>query len=297
MKDGRPSGTAIFTLMARARETRRPESERLLTDPYAAKFLKALGLSALQHKSMSWFLDKGRLGLATFVAARHRVMDMVFEAELESTEQVLNLGCGFDARVLRYAEGIAARPTFEVDFPATLKRRQSLFRKLGETRSLPAIERHVWVPVDFEKDSLGQCLEQAGFESGRRGFVFWEGVLYYLNEQGIHATLSLLRDILAPGSCLVFDYYDPDHEGEPPQSQTFLDRLSRKVIIDKGLKTLGEPLKSKHNLESLKDLFGQFGFAIEQSWNAPAMLEACLGKSSDRRIFDDMPVAVARRFQ
>jgi methyltransferase (TIGR00027 family) len=62
------------------------------------------------------------------------------------------------------------------------------------------------VPIDFEQQELGDVLAQAGFRTGVKTFVLWEGVTQYLGASAVDATFQYLSHAVASGSFIVFTY-------------------------------------------------------------------------------------------
>jgi methyltransferase (TIGR00027 family) len=79
------------------------------------------------------------------------------------------------------------------------------------------LPKHViYVDVDFNTQSLGQALQDSGFNATERSFFIWEGVTNYLTEQAVDNTLSYTGGV--PGSRIVFTYV---HRGLLDGSATF----------------------------------------------------------------------------
>lgn len=66
----------------------------------------------------------------------------------------------------------------------------------------------MWVPCDFEHDTLREKLLDSGFDPARPSLIVWLGVTAYLTRDALDATLADLASLCAPGSRLVFDYLD-----------------------------------------------------------------------------------------
>ncbi len=101
------------------------------------------------------------------------------------TTQYVILGAGLDS--FAYRSALAGRVrVFEVDQPATQQWKCALLAAAGI--ALPG--NLSLVPVDFETDSLAQCLVRAGFDRTRPAFVSWLGVTMYLTGAAIGQTLA-----------------------------------------------------------------------------------------------------------
>jgi methyltransferase (TIGR00027 family) len=74
------------------------------------------------------------------------------------------------------------------------------------------------VPIDFEREDLGEALRRQGYTSGARTLFLWEGVTYNLPVKVVRAVLSFVASQSEPGSSILFDYVtkafvDGDYSG------------------------------------------------------------------------------------
>jgi methyltransferase (TIGR00027 family) len=236
---------------------------------------------------LAWFIEKG--GMASFVAARHRLIDDLFLEAFESgVRQVVNLGCGFDGRLARFAEQFRQGRYFEVDHPDTFRLKSYMLQSLPDDRWK---ESTVRVPVDFERDDLGIKLRDAGFSSTEKTFVFWEGVTYYLQPMAVHGTLATLSKLLPSGSQIGFDYWNP----EIRLTRRSLPILSQHLIMRTSLQFLGEPLKTSFSQSQLALGLATHGFKLREHYDSKALKRRYLGADQRRKIFNQMPVVLAVR--
>ena len=63
------------------------------------------------------------------------------------------------------------------------------------------------MPVDFERDDVGEKLVAAGFQQNSPAFFTWLGVVPYLTQDAIGRTLDYMSSI--QNSEVVFDYVEP----------------------------------------------------------------------------------------
>ncbi|MBV8347007.1 MAG: class I SAM-dependent methyltransferase [Mycolicibacterium sp.] len=66
-----------------------------------------------------------------------------------------------------------------------------------------------YVPVDFGHDPLGPALAAAGHDATAPTTWIWEGVLPYLTEAEIRATLAVVDERSTPGSRVILTYPTP----------------------------------------------------------------------------------------
>jgi len=209
LKPGRASRTAEGVAAVRAAETNRPSGERLFTDPYAKHFLRPVYrvLAELSRFSIlrDFFLalyDRRLPGALGGILCRTcYIDDAVRDALRDGAGQLVILGAGFDSRAYRLP-GIQRMRVFEVDHPDTqAEKRARLARVLD-----PFPSHVVFVPVDFDRDELGDALDAAGYRRDGKTFFIWEGVTGYLTAEAVDATFRFVASASAPGSRMVFTY-------------------------------------------------------------------------------------------
>ena len=145
----------------------------------------------------------GPRGMYEWVIARTRYVDAIFEcASSAGFVQVLLLGAGFDSRAIRFQSAMRRLSIFELDAATTQNAKIEQFRK----RSIGIPDNLRFVAINFEKENLGQRLQEAGFIQGAKTLVLMEGVLQYLAPDAVYATLETIMDHVGNGSWLVFDY-------------------------------------------------------------------------------------------
>ena len=112
---------------------------------------------------------------------------------------------------------------FEVDHPATQAEKR---RRLAAAGIAPPAHL-TFTPCDFEHAELGDSLHAVGFNPNRRAFFLWLGVVPYLTEKAIFATLGFIAKL--PGGEVVFDYANPVETIADPASRELHERLSQRV--------------------------------------------------------------------
>ena len=78
---------------------------------------------------------------------------------------------------------------FEVDHPATQQWKREILQNAGI--EIPG--ETVFVPVDFETETLSTGLERSGFRTDHPAFFSWLGVVPYLSEQAFEDTQASSR--------------------------------------------------------------------------------------------------------
>ena len=142
-------------------------------------------------------------GIYEYVIARTKYIDAVFRQALsDQFSQIILLGAGFDTRALRFQEEARQTKIFELDAPPTQEAKLSQYLK----RHIIIPSNVVFVPIDFDKESLPLKLEQAGFKRDARSLFILEGVLMYLHPHSVDQTLRTIQELAGAGSEVVFDY-------------------------------------------------------------------------------------------
>jgi len=145
------------------------------------------------------------LAFSRWVCVRARFAeDVVEQAAASGTGQYVILGAGLDSFAYRRRDLLGRLRVFEVDHPATQQWKRRRLAELGVARP-PGL---VFAPVDFERQTLGEGLEEAGFDFRQLAVVSWVGVTMYLTLTAINATLATLarcRD----GTRVVLTYNQP----------------------------------------------------------------------------------------
>ncbi len=260
MQPDRPSSTAELVCSWRALEYLLPEEQRILSDPYARAFLGpgrgaiidvAEKLPSRALLALFRRIDRFVHGARTFVVARHRAMDDLLIRQ-EGLEQVVLLGAGYDTRSVRLAKELSGGTLFEVDHPATARRKRELspaiFGDAPRANTVP-------VTIDFERESIKDKLLEAGLKPGLRTFWIWEGVSMYLEEASIRATFDLVKELSAPGALLTFDVWLPPVSGLGKIVGRELPILAMRLIYD-------EPFNWAPQLEDLDPMLREHGLAL-----------------------------------
>jgi methyltransferase (TIGR00027 family) len=208
----RASGTSQLVTVMRALAHAGVTEVRGFSDPTAMPMLSPTWrafarlllrpLARPEARARIFERSDGRLDL---LALRTLALDEVWhENRSRGTRQLVILGAGLDGRAFRL-DDLADSAVFEVDHPATqaLKRARS-------AGMVPRARRHVYVPVDFERDPLDRALGAAGHHADHATFWIWEGVTQYLTAAAQRATLGAVARLSAPGSRIAFTYGTPD---------------------------------------------------------------------------------------
>jgi methyltransferase (TIGR00027 family) len=186
-----------------------PKEKRLFEDPYSEKFLTPgykfflfLMRSPRIFNALMKLREKATPGLVGWMFCRFRYIDDVLKDSIskQKIETVVNLGVGMDCRAY-YIPNIEGIQYFEVDHPSVIEsKRIRLQNILGK---LP--DHVVYVPIDFETQTLGTELKRAEYNLNAKTLFIWEGVTQYISEEANGGILQYVAQA-APGSRIVFTY-------------------------------------------------------------------------------------------
>ena len=242
MKPNDPSRTALNVARQRAAHQVLDHGS-IFYDPLALKILPEDEKDALQFANQHPLASIGRL----LTAARSRIAeDALSKAVERGIRQIVILGAGLDTFALRNPYAARQVRIYEVDHPATQEWK-------GQRLAEAEIAFPPWlilVPVDFERDDVGEKLEAAGFQNAP-AFFTWLGVVPYLTQDAIGRTLDYMSRV--HNSEVVFDYLEP-----PEAFSEELRQLEKER--DEQLKKIGERSVSRFEPVGIAAILRSHGF-------------------------------------
>jgi methyltransferase (TIGR00027 family) len=261
MEEGRPSRTALGAAILRAAH-QVLEDGRVFRDPLA---LRIIGADAQSLRGES---DPTTAGRRRFIAARSRFAeDSLAVARERGTAQLVVLGAGLDTYACR--NDASDLRIFEVDHPAT----QAWKHKLLADAAIAIPASLIFVPVDFERESLTLKLRDVGFDESRRGFFSWLGVVSYLSRSALMTTLGYIA-ALPGGAEVVFDYTNPPASIGDPARRAALATVNERVAA------LGEVVHSEFETQALHGDLRALGFRIIEDLGPAGIATRFFGASS-----------------
>jgi methyltransferase (TIGR00027 family) len=246
MQQGEPSRTAWGAASHRAAH-QVLERGSIFRDPLALRILGADAEAAVRAAEN----DPSRRRLRLFIAVRTRFAEDALAAAVarRGVRQLVVLGAGLDTYACRASSGESLR-IFEVDHPVTQAWKRQRLAEAG----IPAPATLIFVPIDLERETLADGLTGAGFDPAQQTFFTWLGVVPYLREPAVFATLGFMAG-LPGGAHVVFDY------GNPPTASSDQDdyaavheRLAARVA------SLGEGFKCVFESDVLHAKLRALGF-------------------------------------
>jgi methyltransferase (TIGR00027 family) len=227
MQEGKFSRTAQRVAIRRAAH-QVLDHPRVLDDPLALRIIGAETAEELRSNPKE--NHKFSRAFRAFMAARSRYAeDELARAVANGVMQYVVLGAGLDT--FPYRNPYPELRVFEVDHPAT----QAWKREQLQAAGIMVPSSLTFVPIDFERETLADGLESAGFGDGAAAFFSWLGVTPYLTCEACMSTLSFIAKMPAD-SGVVFDFaIDPAllNAGQ----REALDALSKRVAA------AGEPFQ------------------------------------------------------
>ena len=166
---------------------------------------------------------------AHLVARSRYAEDNLARAVANGVQQYVLLGAGLDT--FAYRNPWPQLHVFEVDHPAT----QQWKRELLQTSAIPIPQNLTYAPVDFERESLPEQLQQAGFDPTQPTYFAWLGVVPYLTLPAFRATVAFIA-AQPPGSGITLDY------GQPRSALPFLEQLAHDSLAAR-VQLAGEPFQ------------------------------------------------------
>ncbi len=215
-----------------------------------------------------------------FIALRTAFLDAEVRRALDGgVDQVVVLGAGYDTRAARLARPSAR--FFEVDQPSTQADKRARIEALdGYPRDAAA-----YVPCDFEAQDFVAELRAHDFDAHRPAVFLWEGVVYYLTEPAVRATLARVAEACHPESRIFFDYlgkrFVQGEVGDP------FDREARARVAQ-----MGEPLR--FGISDVVPLLYETGFRYVRTTSFDEICLAMTGTYERSRKFRFQSVAEAR---
>ncbi len=283
MREQSPSMTAAWVAAARGLGAALPEGARLADDPFGRRFATPAIRVATSIGPVGPLFP-----FVLYMQLRTRAIDDVLRAfAADGGAQVVLLGAGFDCRAARFAEALGDAAVFEVDHPATQKKKRAVLAGAGARSA-----RVVYVPWNFEARPLAElpaALAAAGHDASRRTLTVWEGVTMYLTEEAVSSTVAAVAALSAPGSPFAMTYFDRALIDRPRAVQRAISAVVRGA---------GEPFTFGFAPGALPAWLGARGFGVEWDKDAVDLAGELLPPSlraRARAFTEHRHIALARR--
>ena len=199
------SNTAGYTCFSRACASREKDERFRGPDNLAEIFLPlgAKFILIVPFLRKFFMMKIAPSGIYEYVLARTKLLDEVFMNALENRfTQIVLLGAGFDTRALRFKSKNMETKIFELDIQTTQQPKVEILNR----KRIPLPEELVFVPIDFNRQSIAEALGRADYAMNQRSLFIWEGVTMYLTTDAVDHTLEFIRNSSVEGSIVAFDY-------------------------------------------------------------------------------------------
>ncbi len=221
MEASTPSRTALFTSLMRARHTS-GDPHRILDDPWGDRLVPLQARAALyqmarlrntalprepdgaaQQAGIDAYLLANPAYPNVILRSRY-TEDALHRAVAQGTRQYLLIGAGFDSYALRRPPAAQSLTVIEIDHPATQNFKLQCMAAAGV--AVPALVHHM--AADLSNQDLPTVLAASPMQVAEPAFFSWLGGTMYLTRQANLATLRAIAETAAPGSEVVFSYFD-----------------------------------------------------------------------------------------
>lgn len=236
-------------LTAAARALHREEPRPWILDDHLALRLAGDEAISLIGTLRNELPERALHAFSRWACVRARVPeDMVERAAADGIRQYVILGAGLDSFAYRRGDLLDRITVFEVDHAASQewKRERLAALQIGIPANL------VYVPVDFEHQTLRETLESAGLDLDAPAIFSWLGVTMYLTLEAIRTTLAFVAGRPA-GTRIALTY-------NLPQSALSDLGLAIEPTLRKITAEMGEPMISLFTPAEIDQLAREIGF-------------------------------------
>jgi len=248
MDETKRSRTSDIPAIMRAVHQTADDEPKILVDPIGPKLVDVAGLDANWVAAILGHPFARQLRAGFLIRSRF-AEDCLAEAVARGLAQYLILGAGLDTFSYRQPEWARALHIFEIDHPAT----QGFKRERLARSDVMSPANLTFVPVDFEKTSLGQALRATGFAFDHPTFCSWLGVTQYLTAAAIEATLVFMLS-LPHASEIVFSFILPQDALAGIEADAVATAAAKSAEID-------EPWLSHFHPADLASQLHRMGFS------------------------------------
>lgn len=203
--ESKTSRTAEFTCLIRA-QSNSEKREQYKSDDYISLVIMNSFTKVLMGipPARNFFLKRiYPSGMYEYVISRTKYIDLEFKKALsEGIEQILIFAAGFDSRSIRFRDISSKARIFELDVPVTQTAKINRYMEKGI--EIPG--NLVFIPIDFERQSISERLVESGFEKEKKSLFLLEGLTMYLQPESVDKTFRIIRDFASVGSRVIFDH-------------------------------------------------------------------------------------------
>ena len=242
------SQTAFGTLFMRGVHQLLDARPLILDDPVSLELLGRNAALRIRQTADHHRTPEAQALRAHVVLRSRFAEDCLRDAVGKGITQYVILGAGFDTFAFRQPDWGGRLAIFEVDQPASQKRKISMIGDAGLT--VPSNVK--FAGIDFEHESLRDGLMRCGVSANKPTFFSWLGVTMYLREEATDAVLSTLAEFPAQSEIVFTFTHPPGTMGE--REGRFHASLSE-IVSEKG-----EPFVSFYTPARIEEKLRKAGF-------------------------------------
>ncbi|MDC1106101.1 SAM-dependent methyltransferase [Prolixibacteraceae bacterium] len=259
----RKDGTAQGVAKQRLIESLAKPEQRIINDPFAYRFVMgAIIVKLIGHKINVWLSRKFVPGFHEHLISRTRFIDdMVETSAANHVEQYVILGAGYDLRAHRLNLPSTLK-IFEIDQIEVQSRKQTKLPK-----NIPNVQNITYVSIDFNHETLGDQLLNAGFDPYKSTVFTLEGVSQYITKKAVDATLTEINNLTKSSTTFYISYVDK-FIIENPQAcfgKGYPNPAKKAETILKLSAKVGEPWISFYSNEEIQSLLSKHGFTVMEN--------------------------------
>lgn len=239
MRSKQHSKTSEVAAAIRAGHLAFDDPPKIFEDPLAGDlvmipFYRAIAKSrAVNWISANLVFRRLRPVIVEILIRARYAEDQLSKAVERGVRQYVLLGAGLDSFAWRHPAWSEGMRVFEVDHPATQETKRHRLAELG----LAIPDYLEFAPVDFERETVADCLARSSFARDRTAFFNWMGTVPYLTREAVFNTLNSLASFACPGSEIVFEYtiplgfFDPQARKAHEKGQRYVSRRGEPWIF------------------------------------------------------------------
>jgi methyltransferase (TIGR00027 family) len=179
--------------------------------------------------------------LLHYVLRKKCIARLVHSALINGATQVVIIGAGFDPLSFELHQEFPSAHFWEIDHPATQRHKRRTFSEIGA-------ERLHFVEMDLSATTFdSEALIKSSFDPTQRVVWIAEGLLMYLTLDVVSSLMTMLKNLSAPGSQLVFTFMEKQSDGR-------IRFDSQSKLVDWWLRKRGEPFLWGSTRSELVDL-------------------------------------------
>jgi methyltransferase (TIGR00027 family) len=248
MEAQKASDTAALTAMLRAAHQLVDDEPRIINDPIAVGLVDDATREQIAARPAALRSPALMVPRAAVLLRTRYAEDLLAEAIARGMGQFVILGAGLDTFAFRQPASARRLLIYEVDHPAT----QTWKRERLAAAGIAVPDNLRWAPIDFEQQTLGTGLRNAGFDASKPAFFSWLGVTQYLSLPAIDATLRFVVAVPSP-TTIVLSFMLPDIDLPSDEAAA-----ARQVAYDAAI--AGEPWLTRISPQDLAVRLTQLGF-------------------------------------